>query len=129
MMPADGLFVSTTIPIGLLLTMVSDAGGSGRSHWMVTEPQTPSTGAWQCCGAVPSIESIALRRSGNGPMCLDPVEGVPVEVSKLRMSVGDSRARPLALRMPCTTSTAPVTIGDALDVPLNCLVYFRFGSD
>jgi hypothetical protein len=45
MMPADGWLVSTTIPMGLLLTMVSDAGGNGRSHWMVTEPQTPSIGA------------------------------------------------------------------------------------
>ena len=52
--------------------------------------------------------------------------GVPVFIKIVRTLAGDSGAPCLALAMPCRHATAPVTIGEALEVPEKRCVYQRF---
>src|SRR6185295_1377402 len=74
-------------------------------------------------------EAINWRRFGRLPTrCVagrpgSSCWGEPVARSNSRARAGDSGTRPRALSTPCTQASAPVTIGDALDVPLNVSVY------
>ena len=55
--------------------------------------------------------------------------GVPVRMRSFRTWLGVSGAPSFAFARPCTQAAAPVTIGDALDVPEKRSVYqaFSFG--
>ena len=61
------------------------------------------------------------RRAGRA----HPAAASPVERRQLRTCAGVSTGRPRALAMPWMQAMAPVTIGDALEVPLNVSVYQR----
>ena len=54
--------------------------------------------------------------------------GVPVRIRIERTLAGVSGAPCFALAIPCSTATAPVTIGEALEVPENRCVYQRFSA-
>src|SRR6185503_3039220 len=70
---------------------------------------------------------MALRRSGNGPIGVlrEVLNGwsVPVLLSNARMANGPSLEAPRAISIPWIEHTAPVTIGEAEDVPPNERVY------
>src|SRR5215467_8673352 len=70
---------------------------------------------WRRFGRLP-IRCVAGRP---GSSCC----GDPVARSNARARAGDSGMRPRARSTPCTHASAPVTIGEALEVPLNVSVY------
>ena len=73
----------------------------------------------------------ASTRFGSGPMCWvngtpGPLTcGVPVFIRILRIFAGDNGA-PFVFAMPWRHATAPVTMGEALEVPEKRWVYQRF---
>ena len=74
---------------------------------------------------------IICLRSGRLPIRCErgrpgaSVWGEPVLRTRLMAPSGDSMDCPFALSAPFTQASAPVTIGDALEVPLKRSVYQR----
>src|SRR5206468_4285743 len=81
--------------------------------------------------AVCQTNFAAFFRFGSGPMCWvngtpGPLTcGVPVFIRILRIFAGDNGA-PFVFAMPWRHATAPVTMGEALEVPEKRWVYQRF---
>ena len=74
----------------------------------------------------------AFARFGNGPMRCGR-HGRPGDLRRAGRHQDGAHLRrreqrAIALRMPCSTATAPVTIGEALEVPENRCVYQRFST-